>query len=148
MNECCSGDHTFGQYPNKYRCPVNGKVYSQVKMNTLMQHIIKPWDMRLINQGYYFCEDPDCDVVYFGQNDLVISKYQVRTPIWQKESKQDSEVCYCFGATHKQAEENGNISKFIQEQTKNGLCSCETRNPSGRCCLKDFPKNQSKNDPH
>ena len=28
----------------------------------------------------------------------------------------------------------------IVEQTKNARCSCETSNPSGRCCLKVFPK--------
>jgi hypothetical protein len=28
----------------------------------------------------------------------------------------------------------------VMAQTKAGLCSCDTSNPSGRCCLKDFPK--------
>lgn len=140
MSECCSSEYMSGQHPKKHRCPVNGKTYSQVKINTLMQHIIKPWESHLPNQEYYFCDDPYCDVVYFGQNDIVINKDQVRTSIWQKESEYESEICYCFGATRKQADENKNIWAFILEQTKKGLCSCEERNPSGRCCLKDFPK--------
>ncbi len=31
-------------------------------------------------------------------------------------------------------------SKLGTEKTNNCICACETRNPSGKCCLKDFPK--------
>jgi len=30
------------------------------------------------------------------------------------------------------------IKAFVIQQTKEGLCACESRNPSGRCCLADF----------
>ena len=140
MNECCTNDNPSGSQLKKYRCPVNGKFYPNVKMSTLMQHIINPWEANLIPQEYFFCDDPDCDVVYFGRNDVTINKNQIRTPIWQKESGRNSEVCYCFGATHEQVEENKDIIEFIIEKTKNGQCSCESRNPSGHCCLKNFSK--------
>lgn len=140
MNHCCSNNNPSGQFPKKYRCPVNGREYTSVKLTTLILHIQEPWEANLIDQGYYFCDDPDCEVVYFGQDDSIIKKHQVRTTIWQKVTGQNSDVCYCFGATYTQASENRNILEFIQTQTKEGHCSCETRNPSGRCCLKDFPK--------
>ena len=138
MNECCSDKNTFGNHLKKSRCPVNSKFYSPVKTKTILHHITKPWEASLTNQGYYFCDDPDCDVVYFGENNQIICKNNLRTPVWQKEPNQATEVCYCFGITHKQAEKNNKIRKFILEQTKNAQCACETRNPSGRCCLKDF----------
>jgi hypothetical protein len=28
----------------------------------------------------------------------------------------------------------------VIEQTRLHNCACDVRNPSGRCCLKDFPK--------
>lgn len=140
MTHCCSAGNSSEQHPKKFRCPVNGREYSSVKLNTLMLHIQKPWGAKLTDQGYYFCDDPNCDVVYFAQDGSVFNKQQVRTTIWQKVAEQDSDVCYCFGATHQQASENKDILEFIQAQTREGHCSCETRNPSGRCCLKDFPK--------
>jgi len=32
------------------------------------------------------------------------------------------------------------IRDFVVAQTRLGLCACDTRNPSGRCCLIDFPR--------
>jgi len=32
---------------------------------------------------------------------------------------------------------------FVIEKTKGHFCECEARNPSGKCCLKDFPKYKS-----
>jgi len=31
------------------------------------------------------------------------------------------------------------LKDFVVEQTKADVCACDIRNPSGRCCLKDFP---------
>jgi len=143
MNNCCTNNKPSEKYPKKYCCPVNGKEYSNVKLHTMMHHIQKPWDFQLIDQGYYFCDDPGCDVVYFGQDKSIFRRNQIRTKIWQKEAEQSSTVCHCFGANHKQASENKNVLQFIKEQTKEGSCSCETSNPSGRCCLKDFPKDET-----
>jgi hypothetical protein len=126
------------QAPARYRCPVNGVEYPRVKPKTLLHHIARPWERPLTEQGYYFCDDPDCDVVYFGQDNVVITRRDVRSRVWQKEKDETSDVCYCFGVSQRQAEENNAIRQFITEQTKQGNCACVTRNPSGRCCLKDF----------
>jgi len=140
MNSCCSSGTNSGLYPKKYRCPVNGKEYAAVGMKTLLHHIKKPWETALKNQGYYFCTDPDCDVVYFGENNTTIEKSDVVTEVWEKELKDNRLVCYCFHVTDKQARKDNSIKKDIISKTKESLCSCETSNPSGRCCLKNFPK--------
>jgi hypothetical protein len=49
-------------------------------------------------------------------------------------------LCYCFGVTKADARSDPGIKKFVMAQTKLGLCACEMRNPSGRCCLPDFPR--------
>ena len=137
MSDCCQKDHTA--YPAKHRCPVNGKLYPEVPLKTLRHHIRNPWNVELPNQGYYFCSDPDCAVVYFGEDDSTLNTSQLRTTVWQKQGRPDSTLCYCFGVSVQQAATPA-IKDFVVQQTKQSLCACEIRNPSGRCCLKDFPK--------
>jgi hypothetical protein len=143
MNDCCNVDETAteettGFRAKSHRCPVNGKLYARVHRKTLLHHILHPWDYTLTEQQYYFCTDPDCDVVYYGQDDSVIRTDELRTTIWQKSKDKRDAICYCFGVTKALAKLE-NIKKFVSRQTKNSMCSCETSNPSGRCCLKDFP---------
>ena len=149
MNECCSQSEvthkeTEGHYPKSHYCPVNGKAYSSVKRKTLLHHISGPWQKSLTEQGYYFCTDPGCDVVYYGQDNSVIHSNELRTSVWQKSNDKQALVCYCFGVSKELAKSdlknNGDIKAFVLEQTKQSTCSCETSNPSGRCCLKDFPQ--------
>lgn len=64
-------------------------------------------------------------------------------PIGVKEASDDTLLCYCFGVSKKDFQSDLAIREFVVGQTKAGLCSCETSNPSGRCCLKNFPKTDS-----
>lgn len=138
MNNCCKPTKAT-TYPQSLNCPVNGKSYTGVKRKTLLHHITRPWHKVLSEQGYYFCSDPDCDVVYFGQDSTLIYSRELRTSVGQKSKDINSTVCYCFGITKKSAISDKNCRSFVIEQTKNSLCSCGTSNPSGLCCLKDFP---------
>jgi hypothetical protein len=58
-----------------------------------------------------------------------------------KEAAADALLCYCYGVTRAVALSDTAARAFVVAQTRRGLCSCETSNPSGRCCLKDFPPN-------
>jgi hypothetical protein len=49
-------------------------------------------------------------------------------------------LCYCFGISREDFKRDPGLRDFVVAKTKAGECSCETKNPSGRCCLKDFPK--------
>jgi len=89
---------------------------------------------------YFFCEDPACDVVYFGDDGSTLSKSRLRTRVGVKEGAGDSLLCYCFGVSYADYRSNPAVKDYVIAQTKAGLCSCDIRNPSGRCCLKDFPK--------
>ena len=133
MNECCSSLE-----PKKHVCPVNGKTYGTVPIVTMMHHINQPWNFSTKEQTYYFCDDPNCDVVYFGLDNSVIKKDLLRTKVGVKEKGSDSMVCYCFGVNREQSSNNPEAKAFVIQQTKNHACACETSNPSGRCCLKDF----------
>jgi hypothetical protein len=50
-------------------------------------------------QHHYFCDDSNCDVAYFGNDDSVIYKSQVRTNIGVKEQSNKKLLCYCFGVS-------------------------------------------------
>lgn len=138
MSECnnnCDSPETRG----RHRCPQNHLEYRQVPGTTILHHLKQPWLHNLSAQKYFYCDDPDCPVVYFGDDDSTIEQAQLRTPVGTKIQSPDALVCYCFGVTRSEAHDS-NIRKFVIDQTRAGACACQTRNPSGRCCLADFPE--------
>lgn len=147
MSDCCSTSSSEEnseanieiKRPKKYTCPVNGKQYSKVPPTTILHHLNEPWKWTVKQQGYYFCTDPDCDVVYFGEDDSMILKSGLRTKVGLKEQSDEALVCYCFGVSKTEAS-NEKIKDFVIKSTQEKTCACSTRNPSGKCCLKDFPK--------
>jgi len=140
MSDCCFTNKESENHPKRHVCPKNGKSCLEVSYETVLHHIRNPWEMVLTEQVYYFCDDPVCDVVYFGIDNSTIKKDQLRTQVGIKETAEDTLICYCFGVTKAEAQTNERAKAFVIEQTKNSSCSCATYNPSGRCCLKDFPK--------
>jgi len=138
MSDCCNTSSSKENAHKKHICPVNGKAYSKVFTTTILHHISQPWKWNPNNTNYYFCSDPECEVAYFGQDNSIINKSELRTTIGIKEKSEDSLICYCFGVSKQEATNNPEIKKFVLTQTKEHTCSCETRNPSGKCCLKDF----------
>lgn len=133
----CVNNHS----PDKHVCPVNGRVYASVNRSTVLHQIKTPWQQQVPEQGYYFCTDPDCAVVYFGEDDHVVTCDELRTPIGQKSRALDRPICYCFDirANYALAKNAGIARQFVIDHTRDGSCACAIRNPSGRCCLKEFP---------
>lgn len=140
INPCCSPSKSKGNRISMHRCPVNSKENSEVSRRTIVHHLKEAWRWNGTAERYYFCDDPDCDVVYYGDDDSVIYKTQLRTRIGVKEQGRNDLWCYCFGISDEDYLRDADTRDFVVTQTKMGLCSCETSNPSGRCCLKDFPK--------
>ena len=136
MTNCCSQSNNKNP-TGKHHCPVDGMAYSQV---SILHHLKAPWLWRGKHQNYYFCDAPDCEAVYFGEDNSVIYKSDLRTQIGIKEDSDDALLCYCFGVSKAGARQDPAAREFVVQQTKHKQCACETRNPSGRCCLKDFPK--------
>lgn len=139
MSDCCSSPEGDAKHPQKRRCPVNGVECSEVSARTIAHHVKESWRWVPSARHYYFCDDPECEVAYFGDDGSLVPKSRLRTRIGIKERTGDDLLCYCFGVSRADSERNPAIRGFVLKQTKAGLCSCETSNPSGRCCLKDFP---------
>jgi hypothetical protein len=106
----------------------------------MAHHLKQAWVWNEGDCRHFFCDTPGCDVVYFGEDGSVIRKSAVRTTVGAKDASDMALLCYCFGVTRADAQQNGKARAFIIAQTEQGQCACETANPSGRCCLKDFPR--------
>ncbi len=141
MSDCC--DHSPG---GKRRCPDCGNVSGTVSLQTLLHHIRSPLNQHLGEQARFFCGTPDCATVYFSAAGERYRLKDLRTPVGQKSHDPDRTLCYCFGISHKQVMDEeasagcGFSRTFVEQQTRLKNCACEVRNPSGRCCLRDFPE--------
>lgn len=140
MSDCCDTSPVACTSPRKRCCPTNQTECPEVGVATILHHLKAPWAHPLTAQKYYFCASEDCDVVYFGEDMSVIKRQALRDTVGQKQHGADKVLCYCFGVTLGDAQRDPAIKAFVTQQTKQGACACEARNPSGRCCLKDFPK--------
>jgi len=138
MSECCSSPIQDKPKSAKLECPVCNKKNLSVQLKTILHHIKKPWTHTLNDEAYYYCSNPNCNIVYFTESAIVINKSDIRSSIGIKEQSADALICFCFGISKEQAESSKIAKDFVIKQTKNSLCSCNTANPSGRCCLKDF----------
>lgn len=92
---------------------------------------------------YYFCEARDCDVVYCAL-DPQAPMFRRDDPWVRVGAKEETDpilVCYCFGFTRKDIENEiadvgrPTVADRITAEIKASNCPCEVKNPSGKCCL-------------
>jgi hypothetical protein len=91
---------------------------------------------------YRFCATPVCSVVYFSnETDQYFHKQNVRVRVGLKETTDPIPICYCFGYTVRDVEEEieaigrTTIPDRIEAEIHAGTCRCATENPQGVCCL-------------
>jgi hypothetical protein len=93
---------------------------------------------------YYFCPEPDCDVVYFAPQCKAFHQADVRTTVWQKAAPGGRTICYCFGETEDAIRGDvarsgaSDVVERVRAHIAAGRCACDTRNPRGTCCLGDL----------
>lgn len=157
---CCSipasGDTSICK-----ECSTKGKSVKEITLKSVVKES-KYEDIKIFN-GFYFCETPNCKVVYFdNEQQVYLYKEDVRVRVGIKETENPIPVCYCFGWTSERI--FNQIKRFgystavqeISAKVKAGECACDIKNPSGRCCLGEvnkivkrgielYGKNQSKN---
>lgn len=141
MAYCCSAKMGEGK---ENECPLCKKVGQQVKIITL-KSLLCPHALAALepDSTYYFCRSPECEIVYFNQRQQAFTKGDVKVPVFQKDSKEEIPICYCFGWTRQRITEEmkqmgkstavQNITMHIKERR----CGCEVNNPQGTCCLRN-----------
>jgi hypothetical protein len=141
MSDCCSAKGSLGA-PAVMACPVNGARSKQVDMLTV-RSLVRHLPLGMPNTQYYFCEAQNCDVVYFPFDTQapIFRRADLLVPVGAKETHDPMPVCYCFGFTRKDIEnevaETGRstVADRITAEVQAGNCACEVKNPSGKCCL-------------
>jgi len=145
MSNCCTNKNISSSVSNKHPCPRCNQNGTVVPTSTIYHHLKQPWNWQAQELTYYFCADSECELVYFSEDkgDLkqdVIEQNQLRINVGIKTQADNDLICYCYGVSLAEARQEASIKDFVVNMTKQSSCACETRNPSGRCCLKDFPK--------
>ncbi len=140
MSDCCKVERGARSTVAKRDCPVCQQRAQGVTVKTMLHHVKRVWAVKFTETQYYYCREPVCEVVYFATEAETITKSDIRTRIGRKEESAEALICFCFGVSKAEAAVNKDAKEFVIQQTRAARCSCETANPSGRCCLKDFPK--------
>ena len=143
MSACCASSEGARKPLKKQPCPAHGNACLEVSVRTIIHHIKAPWCWAPTARHYYFCADSACEIAYFGDDGSIILKSGLRTRRGVPVPDGDALLCYCFGVSRADFERDPLSREFVMAQTAAGLCSCATSNPSGRCCLKDFPDVQA-----
>jgi len=127
-------------------CPVAGKPGRRVPDVTL-RSLVRDEHLPAVDGGdWFYCDLPDCDVVYFAADGRTLTKDALKVRVGAKEKRGPRTVCYCFGHTvqsiREEIERTGrsSVAASITAKVKAGECSCETLNPKGSCCLGDINK--------
>ncbi|MGQ0550347.1 MAG: putative iron-sulfur cluster-binding metallochaperone [Armatimonadota bacterium] len=138
MASCC----ILGATGEPGSCMICGARGLPVPRETL-EHLLKSEKrVEMVDEPYYFCQTPECDIVYFADVPFhYFDKDDLTVRVGVKETEDPIPVCYCFDFTERDIIEDverhgeGRIFKEIAANVKAGLCACEIKNPSGRCCL-------------
>ncbi|MBI4510859.1 MAG: copper chaperone Copz family protein [Deltaproteobacteria bacterium] len=143
MSDCCA--IAKPEPAATENCPGCGRKGRPVGFATV-QAIVKP-ELAPSRGGETnrFCPNPTCDHLYFD-GEWVARKSDARVRVGLKESSDPLPVCYCFGFTRAdvraevQATGKCTIPDRITAEVQAGNCACETKNPSGTCCLGEVRK--------
>lgn len=141
MSDCCGGGDSCGsELSSPERCPRCETKGKKVGRLTLMGLLTPAARGRLNDEGYRFCSSSDCDVVYFGAQEI-FSRDELNVRVGQKETDASRYVCYCFDHTVQsiidEIESTGRstVVESITAEIKAKRCACDVANPQGTCCL-------------
>lgn len=128
-------------------CSNCGEQSRPVSRKTILL-MLKPELLEQAMTGTYgFCSARNCPIVYSedqGSHRFTIDDLLLRVGLKVKEDP--IPLCYCFGFDESHIRDeisrtgNTNIPERISAFIRQGLCACETRNPSGMCCLGEVNK--------
>lgn len=126
------------------RCGRAGRLVGEETVRAMLRPGLLP--RRIGPGGLRFCATPSCGVLYFDGGAWTADKSQAQVRVGIKETDDPVPLCYCFGHTRADvvaevASSGGStIPERIAAEVKAGRCACETKNPSGACCLGEVRK--------
>jgi CopZ-like zinc binding protein len=147
MSDCCSVNAKSSTAPLVMVCPVNGARSKQVDTLTV-KSLVRRLLLGMPDTQYYFCDSSECELVYFPLDTQapLFRRGDLTVRVGVKETADPIPVCYCFGFTRKDIENEiaakgrSTVAERISAEVSRGNCACEVKNPSGKCCLGDVSR--------
>lgn len=127
-------------------CPVAGAPGRRVSSATLRSLVREERAGEIDGRDWFYCDLPDCEVVYFAADGTTIPKGDLKVRVGAKEAAAPRPVCYCFGHSAESIRDEivrtgqSTVAASVTARVKAGECHCETMNPKGTCCLADIHK--------
>ena len=122
-------------------CPRCRKTGRPVGDGTVAALLHEPAAGRLLGVDRRFCRTPSCEVVYYGADGRLALKTDARVRVGIKETDDPIPLCYCFDVSREDVWNEiaqvgaSTIAERIATEVRACRCACETKNPSGACCL-------------
>lgn len=123
-----------------HTCGQKGKSVSAETINALVKPELAPEGG--FTDGHY-CFNIEDSTIYFFSDGYSVRKEDLTIRVGFKETDAPQMVCYCFEHTKDaiqadfQAYGESRIEAAIRAEVNSGSCSCESKNPKGKCCLGD-----------
>jgi len=140
-DDCCTP-----QPKGKALCPLCHQEAKGVLSKTLEALLTADTKEKLSSlDGFSYCKTSTCRAIYF-RGDEVLTQDDLSVSVGLKDGAEPANMCYCFGWTKQRIKEdllkNGKSSaiKDIKHNMDTIGCSCEVKNPSGKCCMGDVTK--------
>jgi len=128
-------------------CPACGQNCFPISRQTMLHQVQFPDNQDIAEGDYTCCANPDCNTGYFSTSSTIL-----KSSLRAFQPGQQAMLCHCFDISesiYRTALDDGTaeaIRSFVVQQTKDKLCACESRNPSGRCCLASFKQMEKAHD--
>nr|WP_321329170.1 hypothetical protein [uncultured Ilyobacter sp.] len=129
--KCCS---TSNISKDTKVCPLCHSKSEKVGEKTVLS-LLKEENYDLVgNQEFYYCNNQDCDLIYFSENTIFYKK-DLKITV-------DDKACFCFDISKEEVEKEGKdkVLDKIKANMKSTGCSCDVKNPSGKCCMNQIEK--------
>jgi hypothetical protein len=145
MSECCGSKSDAAGIVSQHEpnaCP-SCAVKARPVATLTVKSIVRDHTRVLPEESYWFCRQPDCDVVYFSRQ-RVFRKADVKVRVGTKEHEEPIPICYCFDYTKADISrdlalrDETDIPNKVKAEVQLGFCACDVKNPSGTCCLGDI----------
>lgn len=122
-------------------CPSCGAIGRMVSDETIRAILTPEQALPLLATGRRFCSTPSCEVVYYADSGRVVTKGEVPVRVGIKEREDPVPLCYyvdfSVADVRRDLAETGRctIPARVEPEVRSRRCSCNTRDPSGACCL-------------
>jgi hypothetical protein len=130
------------EFDGRAFCPRCGSLGTPVNSTTLDCHVQELSRPRM-GDSAWFCEFPNCDVVYFDQFERSVTVNELQSTVYPKDPAAPICACFGFGSEDVEADVRQGTPVRIREllaKSKSSDAQCHTLAADGRCCIREVQR--------